>query len=414
MEQHALLGLLQRGAKGEFLATLANAVLILLHDPPLVGTVGFDEFSSEPLLRAPMPPPHDGAAAMPGPYPRVWEPADVAMALAYLQRVWSSRFSRATVEDAMEAAAAHRRFHPVRDWLATLRWDGAARLDTWLLRAFGCPDDAYHRAVGAKFLIAAVRRVRQPGCKFDHMLVLQGPQGLGKSTVLQVLFGPQWFADTLPPDLADRDAANGLQGLWCIEFPELAALLRAEAEDIKAFVSRQVDRYRPQHGRRFVSRPRQAVLAGTTNDEEWLSDSTGNRRFWPVRCAFAEVAWVAALRTQLWAEAALREAAGEVHWLDLEETQVAATREQATRTIEDPWTDRVRQYLWGRSQATTAELLERALDIPTAQRGRREQMRMARLMRAIGWRKVRDEDGRWWERDVPGEAAEPSAEVVMP
>ncbi|MCK8788231.1 virulence-associated E family protein, partial [Roseomonas sp. NAR14] len=241
--------------------------------------VGRDDFKAEFVLRFAPPPARDGDMPLPGPYPRAWGPEDLALVQAHMQRIWTHRFTKQTVEDAMVAEAARHRFHPVEDWLASLVWDGVPRVDGWLHRGFGCPGDDYHAAAGAKMLIASVKRIRQPGVKFDHTPVFEGGQGLGKSTALRALYGDDWFSDSLPEDLASKDAAMGLLGVWCLELAELQQLIRAEAETVKAFMSRQVDRFRPPYGKAYVNRPRQCILVGTTNAEEWLSDTTGNRRF---------------------------------------------------------------------------------------------------------------------------------------
>lgn len=270
---------LQRDGQQRVLPTLANALLLLALDPALEGMLAYDEFGERLLITRSPPPAREGDATVPGPYPRPWGGEDVALVQAHLQRVWSHRFSRQTVEEAMPVEAKRCRFHPVRDWLDGLPWDGTPRLDTWLRKAFGCPDDPYHAAAGAKFLIAAARRIRRPGVKFDHTPVFEGLQGLGKSTALRRLFGDDWFSDAMPDDLAGKDAAMALNGVWCLELAELQQLIRSEPATVKAFLSRQVDRYRPPYGKTYVDRPRQSVLVGTTNDEEWLSDATGNRRF---------------------------------------------------------------------------------------------------------------------------------------
>jgi putative DNA primase/helicase len=210
--QH-LMAQLARNAQGAVLPTMANLLLILQNDPQMAGLLVADDFFSEVMLTRAPPPVEEGGATLPGPYPRPRCDEDGAMVLAYVQRAWSSRFKKEAVLDAMFAVAAFNRCHPVRDWIASLRWDGKPRLDSWLQRAFGAPDDDYHRAVGAKVLIGAVRRVRQPGCKFDTMMILEGPQNIGKSTAIKRLFGEHWFTDQMPPNLADKDTAQALQGV---------------------------------------------------------------------------------------------------------------------------------------------------------------------------------------------------------
>jgi putative DNA primase/helicase len=384
--------LLGRSERGAVYPTVHNALLILQYDPALAGMLSNNEFSGEVELRRPPPPVEEGGPVLPGPYPRKGMEEDTILVLAHIQRRWSPCFGKETVRDAMHAVSRFHAVHPVRDWLASLAWDGTPRLDRWLCSAFGVPDDAYHRAVGAKFLVAAVRRVRRPGSKFDCMPVLEGRQGIGKSRAVRALFGAAWFADTLGADISSKDAAIGLMGRWCVELAEIEALIRAEVEVVKAFLSRAVDRYRPVFGKASADFPRQAVLIGTTNKDDYLKDETGNRRFWPVRCEFADVAWTEANRAQLWAEAAVREAAGETAWLDDAGVAAEAEAHQNDRLDEDVWTAPIRQYLAVRVEAgdehvLVANVLRDAIGLPADRQDKRAQMRAAKVLKAEGWTK---------------------------
>ena len=385
---HHLMGVLAKNERGGVLATLANALLILAHDPPLQGIVSFNEFRQEALIMRPPPPAEDGGALVPGPYPRPWTAEDACLVQAYLQRVWASKFGRETTESAMATAAQCLRFHPVRDWLGALTWDGTSRIDAWLTKACGANPTDYHGAVGAKVLIAAVRRVRRPGVKFDCLLLLEGAQGIGKSKLLRALFSEQWFSDAMPPNLSDKDAAMALLGVWGLELAEIEHLIRAEVETVKAFLSRGIDRYRPPYGRAFIERPRQGVLIGTTNSTDYLRDATGNRRIWPVRCQFADDAWVEENREQLWAEAAAREASGETLWLDDTDINLEATTIQAERMQEDVWGEPVMTWMSGRVETSIGAVLSDALMIPKAQQDRRSQMRVAAILKGAGWESV--------------------------
>ncbi len=380
-------GRLSYGDRG-LLPTIANAMIILGNDPMLKGMLAYNEFVGDYVITRPAPTYEDGATALPGPYPRAWLAEDTVMVLGFFQRVWCPRYAKQAVEDAMVASAATNRFHPVRDWLDGLVWDGIPRLDEWLSIAFGCPKDGYHAAVGAKFLIAAVRRIRRPGCKFDSMPVLEGDQDIGKSTACKELFGEDWFSDSLPHDLSSKDAAQGLTGKWGIELGELDSLIRSEVETVKAFLSRATDRYRPPYGKTFIERPRQGVLVGTTNETDYLRDSTGNRRFWPVRCEFARHAWIREFRAQLWAEAVRREAAGESVWLEQEGVRRKAATHQADRLSEDVWATRIRSWIidGSRSEVRTEQVLQFCIGIDPDKQDRRVEMRVAKVLRAEGWR----------------------------
>ena len=230
--------------------------------------------------------------------------------------------------------------HPVRERLNGLKWDGTARLDSWLTDYLGVePATGYdaeksqaHRytsEVGLRWLISAVARVYQPGCKADHCLILEGPQGVGKSTAAATLaLEDAWFADEIA-DLGTKDSAQDLRGKWIIELGELSALKRGEIERVKAFMSRKVDHYRPSYGRRSQDFPRQCVFIGITNADAYLGDETGGRRFWPVKVGKIDLEKLKADREQLWAEAVAAYRAGEKWWLD--KATEALARERAGR-----------------------------------------------------------------------------------
>lgn len=376
---------LKKSDRGAVLATGSNLQLIINFDPVLAGLCGYNEFICAPVLHRAPPLPYDEALPAPGPYPRPWTDADVSYVSSYIERVWTDRGGPLIVERAMEAVANTHRFHPVRDWLATLVWDGVPRIERWLQIGFGAPNDSYHNDAGAKLLIASVRRVRRPGCKFDHMAVFEGPQGIGKSTVVKALYGGDWFTDALPAKLESADAGLGLQGVWCVEFAEIEQIIRAEVEIIKAFLSRSVDRFRAPYGRRFLTYPRQCVLVGTTNDTAYLRDTTGNRRFWPLKCPIAAPGWVAENRDQLWAEAAARESEGADHWLTEVESIRMAGELQFARVQDDPWDEPIGRFVEHLTTTTIPEVLSHQFHIEAAAQTKRDQMRVAECLKKLGW-----------------------------
>ena len=228
-------------------------------------------------------------------------------------------------------------FNPVRDYLSGLQWDGEPRLDTWLTTYLGAADEPLNRAIGRKVLIAAVRRVREPGAKFDTMLVLEGPQGSGKSSAVKLLAG-DFFSDAEIIGKHGREVQELCTGVWLYEISELAGLSKSDVERVKAFASRTHDKARPAYGYASVERGRTCVFIGTCNRDDYLIDDTGNRRFRPVATGTIDLATLKRDRDQLWAEAEAAEAKGEALIIDQDLWGAAAER-AAARLAVDPWED---------------------------------------------------------------------------
>lgn len=241
------------------------------------------------------------------------------------------------IADAVALIGERRAYHPVRDYLSSLRWDGVERLDGWLVNYAGADDTALNRAFGRKILSAAVRRVFHPGAKFDAMLVLEGAQDLGKSSLIRALCHDEnWFTDQLEVGADAKATIEKTSGSWIIEMPELDGMGRRDTNRVKSFITTTRDRSRLAYGRYAVTRDRQFVLFGTTNESHYLSDLSGNRRFWIVRASKADPAGLAEIRDQLWAEAVAAEP-NEPLWLD--EADLKAAAAQITREASDfgPW-----------------------------------------------------------------------------
>ncbi|ADO68713.1 virulence-associated E family protein [Stigmatella aurantiaca] len=237
-----------------------------------------------------------------------------------------------TVAQQILAVAKRNSYDPVADFLAALVWDGKLRLDELLVAYFGAQGDPlYLRAVGAKFAISAVARALRPGCKVDTVLILEGPQGLRKSTAFQIL-GGKYFSDA-PIDVSNKDSAMLASQFWFIELAELSTFRKSEDQALKAFISRTEDTYRPPYGRTNVKTPRRCVFVGTTNDDDYLRDPTGHRRFWPVKCTRIDTDALTRDRDQLWAEAVVRFHQGETWWLTSEEA--AGAEQQAALRAEN-------------------------------------------------------------------------------
>lgn len=244
-----------------------------------------------------------------------------------------------TVYEALAARAAKNAHHPVKDYLSGLTWDGTARLDTWLVRYMGAEPSVLNETIGALVLIAAVRRIYEPGCKFDTAIMFQGRQGKGRSEAIQILFSEKWYSDTQVLDRSDKEVMENLAGIWGQELAEFVGGNKAEVNHTRALISRTHDKGRPAFGREVISQPRTCVFFGTINEKEFLRDPTGNRRFWPVRTSDATVVDKEALRRdrdQLWAEAVVRNNARPSLILD-EELWSAAAAEQNAHRIKDSW-----------------------------------------------------------------------------
>ncbi|WP_372838283.1 VapE domain-containing protein [Phaeovulum sp.] len=337
---------------------------------------------------------------------------DAALALARtgLERRGLRTVGKELVADAALTVARHLQYHPIRDQLRSLHHDGRERLDSWLVRHAGAADTPYSRAVGRKFLIQMVARVMEPGCKADHTLVLSGPQGQNKSTACRILAGAEYFSDTLPSITGDKtDAIRHLQGKWLVELAELAPSRKSEAEDLKAFLSGAIDRVRLPYARFDESFPRQCVFVGTTNDDQFLRDATGGRRFWPVAVGqVIDVEALASERDQLFAEAVAAYDAGEPWWLDRDfEAEHARPVQEAARES-DSWADDVAEWLDkpeddfdGPGEVKTVVTLSgvmSALGLTSGQQTRANQKRVADILRTLGWAKIHTEHGKRWAR----------------
>ena len=242
------------------------------------------------------------------------------------------------INDAATALCLENRFNPILDYLDGLKWDGVARLGTWLTTYLGAEDAALNHAIGNLTLVAAVRRARQPGCKFDQIPVLEGLEGSNKSTAIAVLAGEGNFSDQTILTRNDKAQQELLRGVWIYEIADLAGMKRSEVEKVKAFASRSHDRARPAYGRRRVDAPRRGILIGTTNDDQYLKSETGNRRFWPITTGTIDIESLRRNRDQLWAEAAAVEKRCGSLVLP-RELWAEAAAVQDERRQHDPWDD---------------------------------------------------------------------------
>lgn len=325
--------------KGVLAQTIENVVIILTYDPKLGGCLALNEMEHNIVALSSLPWNKSKG-------PRQWTDADDAALRYYLERTYGLT-GKDRIFDAVNVVAQDNAFHPVREYLDSCEWDEVPRVETLLVDYLGAEDSSYTRAVTRKALAAAVARIYHPGCKFDYMLTLRGRQGLGKSALIAKLGGP-WFSDSFTT-LQGKDAYEQVQGVWLMEVGELAGMRKAEAETIKLYISKQVDRFRPAYGRRLQEFPRQCIFIGTTNESQFLRDATGNRRFWvvdtpndPTRDLWEDL--TPETVRLVWAEAVKIYKAGEKLYLPRELEKVA--REvQETYEEENPRTGLVQEYL---------------------------------------------------------------------
>ena len=392
------LGSAQCNRAAEPRPNLFNAMLALREDPRISDLFAYDEMLRAPILTTEVPGNviENNSAFEPRPV----RDADVSALQELLQKSGIETLGRDVVHQAVDLRARERPFHPVREYLSAIVWDGAARISTWLTTYLGATSSEYHHAIGQMFLVMMVARILRPGCKADYMLVLEGQQGSLKSTACQVL-ASRWFSDALP-DIrsAGKDVAQHLNGKWLIEVAEMSALDKAEASALKAFITRDTERYRPSYGRKEVIEPRQCVFVGTTNETAYLRDKTGGRRFWPVTVGRVNIEALIRDRDQLLAEAVALYHSGAHWWPDAAFERAVLAPEQDARYEADAWEDAIRTFLPRRSYTTILEIGREALNLTTDRIGTADQRRIRAALQRLGWTEgKRTEKARWW---VPG------------
>jgi len=384
---------LLRNNHGDLVPCLANVVDILQNDDRWKDIIAFDEFSYRVMkLKAPPFWNNTGEAGE-------WTEQDDARTAMWLTKLYRFNPSTKLVAEAIETMARDNIVNPPKDWLKSLKWDGVNRLDHWMEEFMGVKYSKYSARVARWFFMGMVKRVFEPGCKFDYCLVLEGPQGRKKSTALEVI-GGEFYGDT-DLDLHNKDSMAALQGKMLYEFSEMGSVTKAESSKQKSFLSRKVDEYRPVYGRRNIKAPRQLVFAGTINEFEWNKDPTGGRRFWPVLVTQEiDADGLRKIRDQLFAEAVHLVNEGYRYWPTNEEQQELFDPEQLSRSVYDSFNDALYDFVDKQlDDFTLFYVLNDVLKIPVQNHSRDIQTRVGNALRLLGCSRIEkrtNKESRFW------------------
>lgn len=328
--------------KGNYLSTINNVALILENDPNFVDNIFFNEFEGRIIFKRRLPWRELGADIG-------LTDADIANFENYIEKIYKFQVG-AKMMKGMYVISEKKRFHPIREYLLGLEWDGMERIDLLFHKYLGVEDNDYTRAVTRKSLVACVARVMEPGVKYDTVVTFFGAEGQGKSHLLDKL-GGEWFSDTFSLHmLQGKEAYEQIQGVWIIEIGELAGMAKAEIEKVKGFISARKDRYRSPYERTTQMRLRQCVFFGSTNTEDFLKSQTGNRRFWPlttmeVKPVKSPFKFSKKQCNQVWAEAVYKYFEGEKLYLDDEQIIFVAKQIQELHTEVNPLVDQIEYFL---------------------------------------------------------------------
>lgn len=380
-------------ARGVPYPNQSNAVRVMEHDPVYgPDRIWYDEFLDRVMV-----------AGFP---PREWRDEDDTKVTVDLQdRCGIHGLSSHVVGEAVRYVAHLRPRHVIRDWLNALKWDHEPRIALAFEDYWGAPSDDHTRAASRNFFLSLVARVMKPGCKVDTMCVFEGPQGIKKSSALEVL-GGDWYSAS-HETVGGKDFLQGMRGKWLMEIAELQSFAKADDKAIKNTLSTRNDDYRKSHGRHVKRYPRECVFAGTTNADDWGKDESGLRRYWPVVCAQIQLDLLTAARDQLFAEAVFAFKAGAAWW----EMPASTTEIQASRQHYDDWTASVQLYLSEQPPHTGVlirDILISALKVPLGSCGKAEQMRVSRILKLGGWERRKSRMGNfthwsWYQGENIGE-----------
>lgn len=374
-------------------ACLQNAILILNYFDPLVGAIRYCTFKRRKMKTKALP--------FFVSQQEEWCDNDTSSLRAWLHSAFAINLSVETVTAAVELVAHRNAYDGLTERIDAMQWDGITRVNTMLKTYFGAEDTPLNRIFSRRFLITLMARAYEPGCKVDTMLVLRGKQGAKKSSGLRALVGEEYFTDD-PIDFGSKEGMQAIAETWLHEIPELDSMKRSEATMTKAYLSKCVDRFRLPYGREPVTRPRRCVFAGTTNEDIWGDDSTGARRFWPVRCLRpVDIEGLQRDRELILAEARELYRAGEKYWIDESEQMAAEARKvQAATQHEHPWAEMVQAYLSNLSDYEKTQglshvsILTDAIGIEKDKIRKGDTMQLAKVMQSLGWARSEDAEMR--------------------
>lgn len=390
--EHLILGTRKRGDEIEtVVANVApNVAVFLRYHPDWAGVIAWDEFAERVVTTK--PPPwvvHTGpSTSKPGP----WKDEHTLRVIDWAARREKYNIKTAHVEQAVPVVAHTNVIHPVRAYLSGLRWDKVPRLHQWLSLYCGAISTDYTREMGKRWMISAVARVMKPGCQADLTLILEGPQGIGKSAIIRALVpNPEWFSET-GIDIGEKDSYQALHGVWIYLLDELESMRRSDVARLKSFLTATKDHYRPPYARAARDFYRQNVFCGTTNEQTYFSDSTGNRRFLPVKVTVEpDVQAIESIRDQLWAEAYFLYCEHHEWWAKAAELRGICSEEQEARVQHDAWLGKVQEWLDGtaRESISVGEVLSECFDLDASDWGQIEQTRVARCLQKLGYSRKR-------------------------
>jgi putative DNA primase/helicase len=374
--------------------TLANASKILQCYRNFKGNLWFDEFRGEVYH------------TLRGPLPQPWTDRDTRqVTVAIQQQLRLHKFSLTLIRDAITHAAECHSRNSLTEWLSSLKWDGTERLSHWLADCAGVESTDYTQSVARNWLIGMVARAYRPGCKMDNIPVLEGVSGLNKSQLLETL-GGEWY-EALPMEFGTKDFLQSLQGVWLAEIPDMTGFDKADHSRVISLLSVPRDKFRKAYGYNAERFQRTTVFAATSEDDDYLLDRRGKRRFWPLRCTEIDLNALRSMRDQLFAEAVSAYQQGETWYL----MPASAEQEQNARLQVDTWQDLLTVYvdpIWEQQLRRGGEpegipmshILTDALKIPPHQQGIRESRRVAALLRSMGWRIKHTKLGNVWRKSA--------------